>query len=186
MWFSTAVEARTIWDSGLTGKLNKRRSPFLIKAHMNTLLIQSCSATKHRVENPVPAIDLYDGYFFRIIKKARRADQLDPMLDILILSAKHGIIEPTEEIEYYDQRMNPDHAKEINDDVVETIAKKVATKPYSDVWVNLGKDYYPAVDGLAEVVDIPVTHIDGAGIGVKGKQLKQLVSSTHATPVYGD
>ena len=153
---------------------------------MTTLLIQSCSATKHSVENPVPALDLYDGYFFRIIKKARRADQLNPGLDILILSAKHGIIKPTDEIGYYDQRMDTDRARELNDDVVATIAEKVATESYSKVWVNLGKDYQPAVDGLAEAVDVPVAHIDGAGIGIKGKQLKQLVSSTHTTPAYGD
>lgn len=153
---------------------------------MASLLVQSCSATKQNVDTPVEALDLYDGYFFRIIKKAARADRFQPELDILIISAKHGVVNPDDEIGNYDQRMDTERARELNDDIVDAVATKVAAEGYEQVWINLGKDYLPAVDGLDDTVDIPVTYIEGCGIGMKGKQLKQLVSSSQSIPVSSD
>jgi cytoplasmic iron level regulating protein YaaA (DUF328/UPF0246 family) len=153
---------------------------------MASLLIQSCSATKQNVETAVPALDLYDGYFFRIINKALRAGQFRPGLDIIIISAKYGVVEPDEEIRYYDQRMDTERAKELNDEVINTIASHVTQEGYEKVWINLGKDYLPAVDGLEDAVDVPVDYIEGCGIGMKGKQLKHLVSADQPTPVHGD
>jgi hypothetical protein len=153
---------------------------------MSSLLIQSCSATKQNVDSAVPALDLYDGYFFRIINKALRADQFRPGLDIIIISAKHGVVEPDEEIGYYDQRMDTERAKELNDEVVNTIASHVTEDGYEKVWINLGKDYLPAVDGVEDAVDVPVDYIEGCGIGMKGKQLKHLVSTGQPIPVHGD
>jgi hypothetical protein len=153
---------------------------------MSSLLIQSCSATKQDVEKPVQALDLYDGYFFRIIKKAVRAGRFQPGLDIIIISAKHGVVEPDDEITYYERRMNTERAGELNADVVSAIIEKVDTNEYEKVWINLGKDYLPAVDGLQDAVDVPVDYIEGCGIGMKGKRLKHLVSSGQSVPVHGD
>lgn len=153
---------------------------------MAYLLIQSCSATKQHVVEPVQALDLYDGYFFRIIKKASRANQLACEIDILIISAEHGVVEPDEKIEYYDRRMDTDRARELNDSVVKTIARKVSEKEYEKLWINLGKDYLPSVDGLEDAVDPPIRYIEGRGIGVKGKRLKNLVSSGRTPSVQGD
>jgi len=153
---------------------------------MGSLLVQSCSATKNRVETPVPALELYDGYFFRIIKKAVRAGRFERGLDIVIISAKHGIVEPEDEITYYDQRMDTERAAELNDTVVKTLTEKTSQNQYDKVWINLGKDYLPAVDGIEHAVDAPVMYIDGNGIGAKGKRLKRLVSSGHSMPVHGD
>ena len=153
---------------------------------MTPLLIQSCSATKESVDTPVPALDLYDGYFFRIIKKALRADQFQTGLDIIIISAEHGIVETNDKIGYYDRRMDTDRANELNDEVVSAIAKRVTDNEYDKVWVNLGKDYLPAVDGIEAAVDVPIRYIEGSGIGMKGKRLKHLVSSGRSVPVYGD
>lgn len=153
---------------------------------MSSLLIQSCSATKQNVENSVQALDLYDGYFFRIIKKAVRTNRFQPGLDIVIISAKHGVVEPDDKIEYYDQRMDTEQAQKLNADVVETIVNKATRNEYNKIWVNLGKDYRPAVDGLEAAVNVPVNHIEGDGIGMKGKQLKRLVSSGQVVPTHGD
>lgn len=153
---------------------------------MASLLIQSCSATKQSVETSAPALDLYDGYFFRIINKALRANQFQPGLDIIIISAKYGIVKPDEEIEYYDQRMTTERAEELNSEVVNTIASHVTMNGYEKVWINLGKDYLPAVDGVEDAVDVPVDYIEGCGIGMKGKQLKHLVSTSKSIPAHGD
>lgn len=153
---------------------------------MSSLLVQSCSATKQDVENPVEALDLYDGYFFRIIKKAERTGRFQPGLDILIISAKHGVVEPSDEIGYYDQRMDTELAEELNTDVVAAIADRVEENKYQKVWINLGKDYLPAVDGIEATIDVPVDYIEGCGIGMKGKRLKHLVTSDQSVPAQGD
>lgn len=153
---------------------------------MTTLLVQSCSATKEPVDTPVPALDLYDGYFFRIIKKALRTNQFQPGLDIIIISAEHGVVESDDEIGYYDRRMETERAGELNDDVVTAIAQKVDENKYDNVWINLGKDYLPAIDGIEDAVDIPIRYIEGGGIGMKGKRLKHLVSRGQSVQVHGD
>lgn len=153
---------------------------------MQSLLVQSCSSTKHRVQTPVPALDLYDGYFFRIIKKAQRAGRFQPGLDMVIISAEHGIVEPDDEIGYYDRRMDSERASGINDKVINKISNKVGENQYDEMWINMGQDYMPAVYGVEDAVDIPVLYIEGDGIGTKGKRLKELVSSGHSTPVHGD
>ena len=154
--------------------------------YMTSLLVQSCSATKEQVDTPVPALDLYDGYFFRIIKKALRTGRFQPGIDIIIISAEHGAVEPNQEIGYYDRRMDTKRADELNDEVVSAIASKVTKNAYDKVWVNLGKDYLPAIDGIESAVDVPVDYIEGGGIGMKGKRLKRLVSSGRSISVHGD
>ena len=153
---------------------------------MSSLLIQSCSATKRDAENPVQALDLYNGYFFKIIKKAVRAGRFSSKFDILIISAKYGVLDPDDEIEYYDQRMDSERARELNAEVVAGIADRVEEHEYERVWINLAKDYLPAVDGVESAVENPVEYIEGSGIGMKGKRLKHLVSNDHSVPVHGD
>lgn len=151
---------------------------------MTSLLVQSCSATKERVESPVPALDLYDGYFFKIIKKAMRTNTFRPELDILIISAEHGVIDPEDKISYYDRRMNFDRASELNDEIVSTLSNNITENSHHKVWINLGKDYSPAIDGLEAAVETPVHYIEGSGIGNKGKQLKNLVTTGRSMSAY--
>jgi hypothetical protein len=82
--------------------------------------------------------------------------------------------------------MDTERAEELNDEVVNAIGDKVAGQGYEKVWVNLGKDYLPAIDGLESAVDVSVSYIEGCGIGMKGKRLKHLVSSGRSVPVHGD
>lgn len=162
------------------------RPPSVISKQMKPLLIQSCSATKESVERPIPALDLYDGYFFRIIKKAIRENRLRSEIDIIIMSAEHGIVEPDDEIEYYDRRMDTERANNLNDVVLSAIVDKVGMNEYDKIWVNLGRDYLPAIDGLETAIDVPVKYIGGSGIGAKGKRLKQLVSKGQSVSAHGD
>ena len=142
---------------------------------MQTLLVQSCSATKNEVSEPVPALELYDGYFFKIIKKAIREGVFRPDIDMRILSAKYGIVDPDEPIEYYDQRMTADRAEELRPTVTETLCRIVSENDYERVVVNTGEVYSRALDEFQQQSDISVETIDGDGIGTKGKLLKKYV-----------
>lgn len=154
---------------------------FRSRAHnrplMRTLLVQSCSATKNPVTEPTRALDVYDGYFFRILKKAIREDSFRSDIDICILSAKYGLIDAEDAISTYDRRMTPSRAEGLHESVTDKICKRIEEKEYNKIVLNLGKEYLQAVSGLSEIVDIKVSIIEGRGIGSKGKQLKRFVRS---------
>ena len=143
-------------------------------------MIQSCSATKRDTEERVPAIDLYDGYFFKIIKKAQRNLGLRKDMDIAILSAKHGLIDPDEEISHYDIRMDEERANELNEEVLNKLKDKISQEKYDKIVCNMGKDYMPALEGIGEVIDEEqeLEVIEGDGIGEKGRILKKFISGS--------
>lgn len=94
---------------------------------------------------------------------------------MVILSAEYGIIRPEDEIEYYDRRITSERAKELRDQVLADVERVVRGKDYDEILVNAGKEYAIALEGIEEVVDTKVTHIQGQGIGEKGNDLKYQV-----------
>jgi len=143
---------------------------------MSYLLVQSCSARKQYFEQPVPALELYDGYFYRIIKNSAQYQTGTPDVDIRIISAKHGILRPDEPIGYYEQQMDTERAQQLRDSIVPALQEVVQEGEYDRVVINLGKQYQKAVEGFAESIDVPVTQIDGDGIGEKGHILKRFLN----------
>lgn len=142
---------------------------------MSNLLLQSCSASKRETETSVPAFDLYTGYFYKILKKAIRENEIRPDIDISILSAEYGLLDQFEEIPYYDQRMNASRAQELNKEVVESIADRVESDDYDRIVVNMGKPYRSAITGLGDEVEVPLVTVSGNGIGEKGHNLHQFI-----------
>ena len=150
---------------------------------MTSLLVQSCSATKNQVTEPTRALDVYDGYFFRIIKKAKREEVFESDIDICILSAEYGLIDAEDVITTYDRRMTPSRAEELRDSVTNSIHKRIKENRYDRIVLNLGKEYLRAVGDLPVRYDIDISTIQGGGIGEKGKQLKRFVRSDTVSPV---
>lgn len=149
---------------------------------MPVLLVQSCSKSKNRTSHRRPALELYDGYFFKIIKKARREGHFRDDIDLCILSAEHGIIDETATIEYYDRRMDTARAEELRPGVVEDLTSRVQAHGHERILFNLGKTYRTAVEGIAETIDADVEHISGGGIGEKGRALKQVIRTDKNAP----
>lgn len=141
---------------------------------MSILLVQGCSKTKNRPDAAVPALELYRGYFFNIIKKAIREGDFDERIDICILSAEHGILDADEEIEWYDRRMDAARAAELAPSVQESLEERVGDA-YERVIVNVGAVYRRALGDVASSLDATVHYIEGEGIGVKGHVLKRVV-----------
>ena len=142
---------------------------------MSSLLIQSCSATKNQVTEPTRAMDVYDGYFFKIIKKAKRERSFCSDIDIRILSAEHGILHPEEEIIDYDRRMTSSRADELRQSVTDDLHELISQNKYEKVVMNMGSVYTRAVGDITEKNGIDVTPITGDGIGTKGRKLKRFI-----------
>jgi len=134
------------------------------------LLILACSDRKRAVDGKVPAIHLYDGVNFRVLKATLLERGWPAGLQVKILSAKYGLIDATELIERYDQRLVPDVALRINR---RTIAELAKIPSPSSVFVNLGSGYLPAVAGLSRAFPrSKITYARGP-IGMKMRAMKR-------------
>lgn len=134
-------------------------------ANDRRLLLTSCSAKKHR-GNGLRAIDRYDGPAFKIIRK-----YADPNLNVLILSAKYGLVHADDIIPWYEQKMTLQNAVKIRLDTTTKLQAILLNGNYDSMLVNLGKVYLEAVDW--ETLGYKGTIIQTEGpIGVRLHQLK--------------
>lgn len=110
---------------------------------MRPVLIVACSQRK--TNRPGPAIQVYDGQLFRILRKYR------PDVDLFVLSAKYGLIEATQEIEPYDQRLSSNawqNQEWLHDHIAIKARSLVETKKMDQsriFYVCAGDDYYNVI-----------------------------------------
>lgn len=142
-----------------------------VRDGMSSLLLQSCSASKNEVNGTASAMDVYSGYFYKIIKKSMREGVFRADTDLHILSAKYGLLDASEKIETYDRRMDRERARELNQEVVDAVRERITAHSYERVILNMGLEYRAALEGLDEHVDVPIVEISGGGIGEKGNAL---------------
>lgn len=136
------------------------------------LLIVACSQRKRSDPGLLPAIELYDGVNFRVLRKAKRESYWPESLDVLILSAKYGLIDAATPIVYYEQKMTSKRAVALNARVLEELRSVVGRRDYTEVYIDLGRDYLPAIRGCAEVFNgLRVAYAEGR-IGKRLKELK--------------
>ena len=134
---------------------------------MSSLLIMSCSKTKKHLDN-VPAMQLYDGQAYRVLKKRTPQN-----LEIVIISAKYGLLRSTDIISYYDQVMTVSRAAGMRKEVSEAIMNIVSGENFRRTFISLGFPYNLAVSEelmgfLDENFHLQVAH------GPIGKRLHQL------------
>ena len=103
------------------------------------LLILPCSKRKKRASN-ISAIELYDGPFYRLVRKNKPEN-----LDILILSAKYGLIRCDEKISYYEHKMTAKRAEELKNDVNIKLEESLKNNHYKSIFINLGRLYMLAL-----------------------------------------
>ena len=134
-------------------------------------LLLSCSSKKKPFIKPTKAINLYNGVFFSVYKKALRANpHLESNVKLLIISAKYGLIENTDLISFYDQKMTTHIASlQRHDNTAKLKALIEDDKPQSLI-VVMGRTYLQSVD--FSDITIPTQIINGE-IGVMLHGLKE-------------
>lgn len=140
------------------------------------LLLVSCSNRKNwDIQAPTPAIDVYDGAFYRVIKKSinSKPDILSK-LSMYILSAKYNIIPDNFEILPYDQKMTDSEALSKSEDNTEILNKYIQKENPSELVVVMGKTYRDSI--LWENIDTPKKFITGE-IGEMQSKLKNWLLS---------
>lgn len=141
------------------------------------LLILGCSKKKCKVPGRVPALEIYDGGNFQVLRKYFREKGWPPGLMVKVISAKHGMIDATTLIETYDRRLDKEAAKNLNPEVLRALGK-LELSPES-VFINLGKTYLSAIDGIEELFSSDKIDFAAGGIGQKMQVMKQWL---HALP----
>jgi hypothetical protein len=142
------------------------------------LIVLGCSETKVDVEGVLPAISLYDGPLYRVLRTYLREFSWPESLSVAVLSAKHGLIGGVTQIGNYNQRMTPIRAQEMTATVNETLLDWGSGHDVVDF--VLGKDYVQALDfekldnayghGRAKVVE--------GGIGIKQHRFHEILRET--------
>lgn len=130
------------------------------------LLILPCSKQKKELYSTC-AIDLYDGPFYRVVRKNQPKD-----LDILILSAKYGLISSDNLISHYDQIMTPNRAEELANEIMVKLEIIFTNEDYNEVFINLGKKYMIALDESKNILDEHNVNWANGQIGERLHQLK--------------
>ena len=139
---------------------------------MRYLLLVSCSQRK--IESPVTktlyAMYRYDGPTYRTLRKRYREGRFPDNLDVLIISARYGLITWREPILNYEQKMTTARANELRPFVQERLKEIVAVQQYDEVFINLGKLYMRTLEGFHW--GLISTMVASGGIGLKTQQMK--------------
>ena len=132
------------------------------KTNTRPLYLIACSARK--LDKPAKARDLYKGQAFALATAAAAG------ADVLILSAKHGAIEPDSIIDPYNVTLS-DMTKAERAAWTAATAAQLAPHKDREIIVLAGANYAAAVEGFADV-SRPL-----AGLGI-GQQLAKLKTMT--------
>ena len=140
-----------------------------------SLLIISCSGRKINTVGRMPAFERYDGQSYRIIRKAIREDCFPSNLDILIISAKLGLLRWDEEIEDYDQLMSKEQAQKLRPSIQEDLESFLDGRDYDKLFINMGVTYLETLEGFEWQKHFN-EKIEAKGrIGEKSSQMKSWV-----------
>lgn len=108
------------------------------------LVVLGCSATKVAADGVLPAITLYDGPMFRVLRAFLRDYRWPESLSVAVLSAKYGLIGGVSDIEPYDQRMTFERAEELRGSVMATLVNW--SPMHGQVDFVMGQDYVRCID----------------------------------------
>lgn len=152
--------------------------------HQSSLLLLPCSQRKRVTPGRIPALDRYDGPQFQVVRKFLRAHpELQTSLDVVVLSARFGIISSAEHIPYYDQRMTLERAVEIRTHAPIVLSHYLQHKICQRFCISLSRDYLLAIAGIEAIIPATceVTYIRES-LGVRLSRLRQWLYAGQPTP----
>jgi hypothetical protein len=146
------------------------------------LLVLGCTATKLDAGAELPALSLYDGPTFRVVRSFLRERAWPRSLSLAVLSAQHGLIGAMSPIAIYDQRMTRARADTLRAPV--SAALRRLAEPHDNVELVLGQDYVRSLDD--DVLANRRHHFAAGGIGHKLHRLhnflRELASTERVAP----
>ena len=141
-----------------------------------SLLIISCSGNKRKTPGAIPAFQRYKGNAYQTIDKAIREGYFPTnYLDILIISAKLGLLNWDDEIENYDQEMTIEQANKLRPEVQENLQSFLEGKDYEKVFIYMGAKYRLTLEGFDWEQHFSERTVAKGRIGEQRSQLKNWI-----------
>lgn len=141
------------------------------------LLLLSCSRRKRRTRKLLTAVERYDGPAFRVLRRylsGRPATQPE----VLILSAKWGVISGDTLLPHYDRRMTASRLREIRPLVIAKLHEVFKFCLYSDVFISMSENYLQVIQGLPEIAGVTIYTSRGG----RARKLSALYDWLHDAP----
>ena len=113
-----------------------------------SLLIISCTGAKDKTPGLLPAVMRYKGPLYPTLHKAMRENRFPRSLDILIVSAKYGLLKSDEPIEDYDRKIDDERARELRPSVQKKLEAFLDRKDYDQLFNGLWSDYQAVLEGF--------------------------------------
>ncbi|HEU0026255.1 MAG TPA: hypothetical protein VFQ25_03995 [Ktedonobacterales bacterium] len=140
------------------------------------LLMVACSQRKTSSTRPCPAIERYDGVNYRVLRNLKRQGLWPENLDIVIISAKFGLLDASAPIENYDLRMTRDRALALQRDVSAGLDARLRQTDYVEVFVNVGATYRLALEQSGELRRLGGrARYASGGIGIKMGEMRRWI-----------
>ena len=141
-------------------------------------MIISCSNSKDPRPGLLPALERYTGAWYQVIKKLKRERRFPDNLDILIISAKYGLIDSDTEIENYDQKMKLPRARELRESILNKLTDILSETRYENILINLGCSYMEVISGFEKIVPVAtrVSILQGT-IGPRKRDMRKWILS---------
>ncbi len=136
------------------------------------LLILACSQRKRPA--PAPALELYDGPAYRVVRRALRNGVHD--VEVWVLSAEHGLIPADQVIAPYDHRLTRDRAIELAIPVSHVLAD-LWQREWDDVYIEAGKLYQSLISVAMTWSGSRQVRWSGGPIGKRMQALKKWLYS---------
>ena len=133
------------------------------------LLIISCSNRKNNAHSLLPAIELYDGPGYRVLRKRLNGTNKSP--EIWVLSAKHGLLWSDSHIYSYNERLTPKKVADLKENIEVFIKRWAPEGKYKNIFIWAGRDYLNILP--QEFLELPNVRIATGAIGQKLHLLKQ-------------
>jgi len=146
------------------------------------VIVSASSRRKREPSEPIPAIERYDGIYFRILRKYFKERKLRN-IDVLILSEKLGLMSSDRKISYNKPHAGKWGQLSLNKDAIENSKrenleklKRIANN-YSKIYVNIGHDYMKLIKGFEKFTTSKITYAKGKGLGPKASHMKNWLIS---------
>jgi hypothetical protein len=130
----------------------------------------------------LPALERYDGVAFRVVKRLQRLGQYPDDVDLIIVSAKYGVIPHDRPIPDYDLRMTPDLAAKQAGENRRFLKRFLKRRAYSEVFFSAGRDYLLALDPYDAWQSVAPVMVNKGKIGLQLKELKEWLMQ-RTTPI---
>lgn len=149
--------------------------------HKQNLLILGCCQRKSFNSGLLPAISRYNGPTFQVLRKfLKQQPQNFNFFSIYILSAEFGLIPQDFLIPYYDRRMTPSRAMELQSNTLEKLGEIANSRPYKEVFICIGQSYYRAIQGYKKI--LPANLNVQVASGSLGRKLGELHEWLYGKP----